>query len=83
MDDICQWSIDIQPFLSILLNAIQQLHPAGLPKVTNTLLISILLQCNETYLRSFDVLCDLLDHDSDTCWGSGLYVNDIRVSKSS
>ena len=83
IDHICQWSIDIQPFLSTLLRAVEQLHAAGLPRVTKTLLISILLQCNEDYVRSFDVLCDLLDQDSETCWGSGLYVNDIRVSRSS
>ena len=83
IDQICQWSIDIQPFLSTLLNAMQQLHAAGLPGINKTLLISVLLQCNETYVRSFDILCDLLDSDNDTCWGSGLYVNDARVSKSS
>ena len=83
IDHICQWSIDIQPFLSTLFNTMQQLHAASLPRVTKTLLISVLLQCNETYVRSFDSLSDLLDSDNDTCWGSGLYINDARMSKPS
>ena len=83
MDDICQWSVDIQSFLLTLLNAMQQIHDAGLPKVSKTLLISVLLHSNETYVRSFDALRDLLDSDDDTCWGSGLFINDVRVSKSS
>jgi len=34
-------------------------------------------------VRNFDELHDLLDADGDTCWGSGLYISDVRVSKPS
>ena len=68
MDDICQWNVDIQSFLSTVLNAMQQIHDAGLPKVCKTLLILILLHYNEMYVRSFDALRDLLDSDDVTCW---------------
>ena len=44
MDEICQWSIDIQPFILILLNMVQQVHGAGVKSVTKTLKISI--YCN-------------------------------------
>ena len=81
-DDICQWSVDIRPFLLVLLKTVKQICDTGLQKVIKTLLISVLLQSNENYVRSFDALQDMLD-ESNTCWGSGLYVNDIRVSKPS
>ena len=83
MDEICQWSIDIQLFVVVLLKMVQQVCDAGVQTVTKTLMISILMQCNEKYVRNFDVLKDLLDADGDTCWGSGVYVNDVRVSKPS
>lgn len=37
---------------------------------------------HETYVKSIDAFNNLLDSD-DTCWGSGLYVHDARMSKSS
>jgi len=83
IDEISQWSIDVQPFIFILLKMVQQVHDAGMQCVNKTLMISILLQCNENYVKSFSVLQDLLDGDSDSCWGSGVYVNDVRVSKPS
>jgi len=82
IDEICQWSIDIQPFMAILLKMVQQVRDAGMQRITKTLMISILLQCNEKYVKSFDLLQDLVD-DCNTCWGSGVYVNDMRVSKPS
>jgi len=66
IDEICQWSIDIQPFFMILLNMVQQVHDAGVKSVRKTLMISTLLQCNEQYVKNFDALQDLLDADSDT-----------------
>ena len=81
-DDICQWSVDIRSFLLVLLKTVKQICDTGLQKVTKILLISVLLQSNENYVRSFDALQDMLD-ESNTCWGSGLYVNAIRVSKPS
>jgi len=80
IDEICQWSIDIQPFVLILLNMVHQVHDAGMQNATKKLMISILLQCNEEYVRTFDVLEDFLDGDGETCWRIGLYVNDIQVS---
>ena len=69
VDDICQWSVDMQSFLLTLLNTMQQIHNAGLPKVSKTLLISILLHSNEVCVRSLDALGNLLDSDDGTCWG--------------
>ena len=48
--------------------------------VTKTLLISVLLRINEQYVRKFETLKDLIEAD-DSCWGSGLYVNELMVSK--
>ena len=55
-DDICQWSVDIRSFLLVLLKTVKQICDTGLQKVTKTLLVSVLLQSNENYVRSFDAL---------------------------
>ena len=79
-EDICQWSVDVEPFLSVLLSAFKQIHEAGLKNVSKTLLISVILGTNEQYVRKFEMLNDLIEAD-DSCWGSGLYMNELRVSK--
>ena len=79
-EDICQWSVDIDPFLVVLLKAVQQICNAGMQNVSKSLLIFVLLQSNEQYVRKFEMLQDVIEAD-DSCWGSGLYVNDLRVSK--
>ena len=79
-EEICQWSVDIEPFLVVMLSAFKQMHDLGLQNVTKTLLISVLLQTNEQYVRKFEALSDIFVAD-DSCWGSGLYVYDLEVSK--
>ena len=58
-EDICQWSIDIQTFLVVLLKTMKEVYDAGLQNNTKTLLISILLSNNEQYVRKFDLLQDI------------------------
>ena len=53
-------------------------HDAGLHNITKTLLLSILLRTNEEYVSKFDLLQDIIDNE-DTCWGSGVYLNDTAV----
>jgi len=60
----------------ILLGAVKQMHELGIENVTKTLLISMLLQTNKQYVRKFDCLKDMNDN---SCWQSGLYINDLRV----
>ena len=79
-EDICQWSVDIEPFLVVLLKAVQQICNAGMQNVSKSLLIFVLLQSNEQYVGKFEMLQDVIEAD-DSCCGSGLYVNDLRVSK--
>jgi len=40
-DNICQWSVDIQPFLVVLLSDFKQMHDLVLKNVTKTSLISV------------------------------------------
>ena len=54
-EEICEISIDIKEFLLVLLGTIKQLCTAGLPGVTKTLLLCILLQSNEKYAQTFEV----------------------------
>lgn len=78
--DICQWSINIQAFLVVLLKAVKEVYDVGLHNITKTLLLSILLRTNEEYVRKFDLLQDIINNE-DTCWGSGVYLGDTAVSR--
>jgi len=49
--------------------------------VTKTLLISVLLASNEKYVRTFEILTDIFDCD-DTCWRSGISINNTTMSQS-
>lgn len=35
-EDICQWSVDIESFLEVLLKAVKQIHSFGMQNVSKT-----------------------------------------------
>ena len=49
--------------------------------MTKTLLLSVLLGNNEKYVRTFEILADIFDSE-DSCWRSGISVNDMTMSQS-
>ncbi|MCY3928217.1 MAG: helicase-related protein [Acidobacteria bacterium] len=79
-EEICQVSIDIKEYLVLLLRAIQELYETGLQGVTKTLLISVLLQTNEKYVRTFGTLQSIFDNE-ESCWGCGVSVNGTKMSQ--
>ena len=81
-EEICQVSLDIKPYLIILLRTIQELCETGLQGVTKTLLISVLLQINEKFVKTFGSLHCIFDSD-EACWGCGVNVEGIKMSQPS
>ena len=77
---ICQESGDIKEYLVLLLKMIIKLCENGLDGVTKTLLIAVLLKCNQKYVLSFNELKDFAQHDNPM-WGCGTNVNGIVMSK--
>ena len=65
-EEICQWSVDIEPSLVVLLSASKQMHDLGLQNVTKILLISVLLQTNEQYVRKFEAASDIFVADDSS-----------------
>jgi len=53
-----------------LSNTVRDLCDLGLDGATRTILTAVLLGCNEKYVKTFDVLCAMLD-DDESCWGCG------------
>ena len=51
----------------------KDLCETGLQSVTKTLLISVLLQSNEKYVRTFDSLQSIFEEEG-SCWGCGVFV---------
>ena len=74
---ICQWSIDIQAFLVVLLKTVKQVLNAGLCNATKTLLLFILLKANEQYVRK----CDLL-HNTEISNSDQLIHHNMEISDS-
>jgi len=80
-EEIYQVSIDIKPYLVFLLRTIQELCETGLQGVTKTLLMSVLLQSNENYVKTFDTLQCTFDSE---CWVSGVnvgYIEEMKMSQ--
>ena len=79
---MCQVSLDIKPHLIIFLRTIQELCETGLQGVTKALLISVLLQINEKYVKTFNLLHCIFD-SNEACWGCGVNVEEIKMSQPS
>ena len=82
---ICQESIDIQQYMVLLLKTLQSLADNGLQGITKTLIIAILMQSNEQYVRKFKELECVFDDDDDDNdhtlrWGCGRMVGDVQMS---
>jgi len=80
-EEICQVSCDIKDHLVLLLSTVRDLCDLGLDGATKTLLTAVLLGCNEKYVKTFDVLCAMLDDDDESCWGCGKSINSIVMSQ--
>ena len=65
---------------NILLGAIRDLCDSGLDGVTKTLLTAVLLGCNEKYVKTFDILCAMVNDDK-SCWGCGKSMDGIVMSQ--
>jgi len=78
---ICQESVDIKEYIVLLLKTVAQLCDNGLDGVTKTLLIAVLLKCNQKYVLSFSELKDFTQQEN-TAWGCGTSVNGTAMSKS-
>lgn len=73
-------STDIKEYLVVLLTVIQNLCETSLQSVTKTLLISVLLQSNEKYVRTFDSLQNMIVEEG-SCWGCGVTVCGTKMSQ--
>ena len=77
---ICQESRDIKEYLILLVKTVIELCDNGLDGVIKTLLIAVLLKCNQKYVLSFNELKDFAQH-KNTMWGCETNVNGIVISK--
>ena len=75
---LCEMHIDIKSHLTTLLDTVKHLHFIGLSTVTKTLLVGTLKGASSQYIKQHEPMHQVIDKPG-TCWGSGIFIDGIRM----